>query len=113
MRTFLLSSLFFSCALSKPGEQCVCNSLAICDECEPGLTCGGFADACQGSGCGGYCVVTCATNADCAPSCHCGFTAAEVSTVLGLTDANERVLLHRARAKVRAALEDYFEGADV
>lgn len=42
-----------------------------------------------------------------------GFTAAEVSTILGLTDANERVLLHRARAKVRAALEDYFEGADV
>lgn len=40
-----------------------------------------------------------------------GFTAAEVSAILGLTDANERVLLHRARAKVRAALDAYFEGA--
>src|SRR5512132_2712332 len=34
-----------------------------------------------------------------------GWTAAEVSELLGVTDANQRVLLHRARAKVRQALE--------
>jgi RNA polymerase sigma-70 factor (ECF subfamily) len=31
----------------------------------------------------------------------------EVSEVLGITDGNQRVLLHRARSKVRAALEEY------
>jgi RNA polymerase sigma-70 factor, ECF subfamily len=36
-----------------------------------------------------------------------GFTAPETREVLGLTDANERVLLHRARSKVRARLEEY------
>jgi RNA polymerase sigma-70 factor (ECF subfamily) len=36
-----------------------------------------------------------------------GWTAQEVSDLLGITDANHRVLLHRARAKIRQALEDY------
>jgi len=36
-----------------------------------------------------------------------GFSAREVSELLDLSDANERVLLHRARSKVRRALEDY------
>ena len=34
-----------------------------------------------------------------------GWRSAEIATALGLTDANERVLLHRARTKVRAVLE--------
>ena len=34
-----------------------------------------------------------------------GWSAEEVCESLGLTDANQRVLLHRARSKVRAALE--------
>jgi RNA polymerase sigma-70 factor (ECF subfamily) len=38
-----------------------------------------------------------------------GFRCEEVSEILGLTSANERVLLHRARAKVRAALERHYE----
>jgi RNA polymerase sigma-70 factor, ECF subfamily len=36
-----------------------------------------------------------------------GWDAAEVSGHLGVTDGNQRVLLHRARSKVRAALEHY------
>jgi RNA polymerase sigma-70 factor (ECF subfamily) len=36
-----------------------------------------------------------------------GWTPMEVSDVLGITDGNQRVLLHRARSKVRAALEQY------
>lgn len=36
-----------------------------------------------------------------------GFDAQEVCEVLDLTEANQRVLLHRARSKVRTALETY------
>ena len=36
-----------------------------------------------------------------------GWTPMEVSEVLGITDGNQRVLLHRARSRVRAALEEY------
>lgn len=35
------------------------------------------------------------------------FSAAEVCELLDLTEANQRVLLHRARTRVRAALEQY------
>jgi RNA polymerase sigma-70 factor, ECF subfamily len=40
----------------------------------------------------------------------CGLNGSEVCDTLGLSEANQRVLLHRARARVRAALEDYVEG---
>ena len=36
-----------------------------------------------------------------------GWPPEEVCNVLELSESNQRVLLHRARAKVRAALEDY------
>jgi RNA polymerase sigma-70 factor (ECF subfamily) len=36
-----------------------------------------------------------------------GFPSDEVSQALGITDGNQRVLLHRARSKVRAAIEAY------
>jgi RNA polymerase sigma-70 factor (ECF subfamily) len=36
-----------------------------------------------------------------------GFDADDVCNTLELTETNQRVLLHRARAKVRAALEEY------
>ncbi len=38
-----------------------------------------------------------------------GYSAAEVAAALEISDGNQRVLLHRARSKVRAALEDYLE----
>ena len=37
-----------------------------------------------------------------------GWGPAEVSEALSISDGNQRVLLHRARSKVRSALEDYF-----
>jgi RNA polymerase sigma-70 factor (ECF subfamily) len=37
-----------------------------------------------------------------------GFSPEETCELLGLTEGNQRVLLHRARARVRAALEAYF-----
>lgn len=37
-----------------------------------------------------------------------GWEPAEVTVVLGISASNQRVLLHRARSKVRRALEQYF-----
>jgi RNA polymerase sigma-70 factor (ECF subfamily) len=42
-----------------------------------------------------------------------GWDAAEVCDALGVTEANQRVLLHRARSKVRGALERHFAGEDL
>jgi RNA polymerase sigma-70 factor (ECF subfamily) len=39
-----------------------------------------------------------------------GWPSEDVCALLGLTPANQRVLLHRARARVRAAVEQYLEG---
>ena len=36
-----------------------------------------------------------------------GFSSGEVRLLLELSETNQRVLLHRARSKVRAALERY------
>jgi RNA polymerase sigma-70 factor, ECF subfamily len=40
-----------------------------------------------------------------------GFDADDVCNVLDVSDTNQRVLLHRARTKVRRALEQYLEAA--
>jgi len=39
-----------------------------------------------------------------------GWSAEEVCEVMGLEEGNQRVLLHRARSKVRARLEAYMDG---
>jgi RNA polymerase sigma-70 factor (ECF subfamily) len=41
-----------------------------------------------------------------------GWTAEEVTDLLRITPVNQRVLLHRARSKVRHALERYFQEAE-
>ena len=41
-----------------------------------------------------------------------GWSADEVCAALDLSQANQRVLLHRGRSRVRAALDTYFAGAE-
>ncbi|MFN2589498.1 MAG: RNA polymerase sigma factor [Actinomycetota bacterium] len=40
-----------------------------------------------------------------------GFSSGEACEALGITETNQRVLLHRARTKVRRALEEHFDAA--
>jgi RNA polymerase sigma-70 factor (ECF subfamily) len=39
-----------------------------------------------------------------------GFSPDEVSAIVGVTRGNQRILLHRARSRVRAALERHIDG---
>jgi RNA polymerase sigma-70 factor, ECF subfamily len=39
-----------------------------------------------------------------------GWSSEEVCSALAIQETNQRVLLHRARSRARAALEPYFEG---
>jgi RNA polymerase sigma-70 factor (ECF subfamily) len=41
-----------------------------------------------------------------------GWSSAEVCDALGVSEANQRVLLHRGRARIRSALESYFESSE-
>ena len=41
-----------------------------------------------------------------------GLSSADVCELLDVSPENQRVILHRARAKVRAAMEDYYRGTD-
>ena len=41
-----------------------------------------------------------------------GYTSDEVCVILGISAANQRVLLHRGRAAVRGTLEEYFASGE-